>query len=110
MRQVTNYHQLLRLRSADCLALRSLLTSEKRNKWTGHDMQSEMLECIAHELLRQISKDISSHGFSSIIVDKTTDVSTTEQVSMCIRHVSDNFDVHDDFVRMHSTDPMMLRR
>ena len=77
----------------------------------GHDMQSDMLGRLAHkELLRQLSKDISSHGFFSIIVDETTDVSTTQQVYMCIRHVSDNFDVHMISSECIQRMKLMLRR
>jgi len=31
-------------------------------------------------------------------VDKTTDVSNTEQVVICIRYVDEHFEVHEEFV------------
>jgi hypothetical protein len=84
--------------------LHCLLTSQNRNKWLGHDTENEMVECLAHDLLRNLADDIRSHGYFSIIVDETTDLSTTEQLTLCIRHVSDNFHVYEDVIGMYATD------
>ena len=38
------------------------------------------------------------------MVDKTTDVSNREQVVVCIRWVSDDFDVQEDFIGLSQVD------
>ena len=37
------------------------------------------------------------------IVDETTDVSVKEQVSICLRHVDDEFKVNEDFIGYYET-------
>ena len=40
----------------------------------------------------------------TIMVDETTDISTTEQVVIVLRWVGTDLDVHEDFIGLHSTD------
>lgn len=37
-----------------------------------------------------------------IMVDETTDLSNTEQMVFCLRHVDDHFDVHEEVIGLHS--------
>ena len=99
----SNYYKLLELRSNECTVLKDVLSSEKGKNWLSHDIQVEMLRCIAHVLLRQIADDIRSHRYFAIIVDETTDISHKEQVSICIRHVNENFQIHEDFIGLYAT-------
>ena len=99
----SNYHQLLQLRATDSEALMSLLTSERRQKWLSHEIESEMLQCLSHALLRQLTDDIRLDAYYAIIVDETTDISSKEQVTMCIRHVDNNWNVFEDFIGMYAT-------
>jgi len=80
-----NYCQLLQLRSADVEGLRGWLS--RRRNWLSHDIQDEMLQIMALDILRKIVDRIKSNRFFSLIVDETTDESTKEQLSICIRHV-----------------------
>jgi len=62
----------------------------------SHDVENEMLQRLSHTVLRQIADDVRRDGYYAIIVDETTDVSTVEQVSICIRHVDDDWNVSED--------------
>ena len=75
----------------------------KSNKYTGHDMQNEMLQVMALHILRKIALSIQSTKFT-IMVDETTDVSTNEQVLIVLRWVDQHLDIHEDFVGLYATD------
>jgi hypothetical protein len=88
-----NFNQLLRLRSEDSDELRKFLRRPK--SFTSHEIQDEILELLSHAVLRDIVKDINNSPYFSIIVDETTDCSKKEQVSICMRYVSDLQPVED---------------
>jgi hypothetical protein len=48
---------------------------EKRNNWPSEDIQNEVLEIIAHFILRKIKDYIFKNSFMAIMADGTTDVS-----------------------------------
>lgn len=82
-----NFNQLLSLRSDDNDCLREFLRRPK--SFTSHEIQNEVLELLAHEVLRAIVNDIQKSPYFSIIVDETTDCAKKEQVSVCVRYIND---------------------
>ena len=40
----------------------------------------------------------------ALIIDGTQDISGEEQISVCLRHVDDSLDVHEDFVGLYAID------
>jgi len=61
-----------------------------------------MLQRLCHSVLRQLLEDIQSHQYCAIIVDETTDIKRVEQLSLCIRHVDDEFNIMDDFIGLYA--------
>ena len=57
-----------------------------------------MLGVMAQQVQRSIASDIHSSQWYSLSVDETTDISVREQVSLCLRYVSENFEVREDFL------------
>jgi len=96
-----NLMELLRLRSEDVPELAQWL--KRKITWTSHDIQNEILEIMAHSIQRDIASDIRDAVWFSLIVDETTDISVKEQVSICLRHVSNLFEVHEDFIGFYET-------
>ena len=80
-----NFSQLLALLSRDDQQLSAWL-KKKTDKYTGHDMQNEILQIMALRILRELAANIQSTKFT-IMVDKTTDISTTEQVVIVLHWV-----------------------
>lgn len=72
-----------------------------QNRFTSPDIQNEMLSMMALSILREIRSRISDKWFT-IMVDETTDMSNTEQMVFCLRHVDDHFDVHEEVIGLHS--------
>ena len=96
-----NFSQLLALLSRDDQQLSTWL-KKKRDKYTGHDMQNELLQIMALRILRELAASIQSTKFT-IMVDETTDISTTEQVVIVLRWVDQSLEVHEDFFGLYST-------
>ena len=71
--------------------------SKSSSKYTGHDMQNEMLQVMALRILREITSNLQSTKYC-IMIDKTSDINTQEQVVVVMRWVDGNLDVHEDFI------------
>ena len=73
-----NFHQLVALRGNESDNLKTWM--KRTRSYMSHDIQNEMLQIIALQILRAI---ISSSNWFAIIADEATDVSLVEQVSVC---------------------------
>lgn len=105
-----NFKELLRLRSQDCPELAAWLN--RKENFTHHDIQNEVLRLMSHEILRAIVGDVISSGdaaavqfgsYFSVIVDGTQDVSGLEQESISIRFVDADLQVHEEFVGFYES-------
>ena len=66
-----------------------------------HDNQNEMLELMAHQVLRRILDDTHTSPFLAVMVDETRDQSNKEQLTLVLRWVSDDFTVSEEFVGLY---------
>ena len=97
--------QLLKLRGEDDSRVLDWL-KRKTEKYTSPEMQNEMINVMAHPVLRQIALSTHSSPFYTVVVDETTNVSNQEQVVFCIRWVSFDFEVHEEFMGLYSVELM----
>ena len=101
-----NFVQLLELRAADSPELQRWL--KRKESFTSHDVQNEILELLSHEVIRDITTDVVGNRteenseadlkFFAVIVDGTQDVSGKEQESINLRFVDDELNVREEFV------------
>ena len=58
---------------------------QKHTQWTSPVIQNELLQIIA-DLIREpgITNDVRTSGWYGIILNETSDISRTEQVSLCL--------------------------
>ena len=96
----SNFMQLLQLRKDDVSDLDAWLC-RSQDRFTSPMIQNEILEIMASTIVRKIAHNLSGHIFS-IMVDETTDISNTEQLVFCIRHVDDQLNTHEEFIGLHS--------
>ncbi|VDH97194.1 Hypothetical predicted protein [Mytilus galloprovincialis] len=62
-------------------------------------IQNELIQCCELEIRERIVQKCKASGFYSIMADETTDVSVTEQLSLCIRYVdNDTYEVRADIL------------
>ncbi|CAB3977444.1 zinc finger MYM-type 1-like [Paramuricea clavata] len=97
----SNFYQLMKLRGRDDPALLELLKKRGGDKYTSHDIQNEIIEIMAHEVQRDLIKDIGT-GFFSIIADEYTDIGNKEQLTLCFRWVDEQLDGHEDFLGFYN--------
>ena len=55
-----------------------------------------MIEIMAHKVLRSLLSEISCQSWFSLLADETRDISNREQLVLCVRWVSDHYDVFED--------------
>ncbi|XP_025206906.1 zinc finger MYM-type protein 1-like [Melanaphis sacchari] len=96
-----NFISLLEERSLDVPCLRNWI--QQKNNWLSSDIQNEILEIMSLNVQRELVKSIKTSEYFSIIADSTTDISSAEQFSLCIRYVDSNFEVHELFTGLYNT-------
>ena len=69
----SNFIRLLHLRLRDVENLNSWLNRKSRIKWTGHDIQNEILQIMGREVLNAVLKEVKASSHFAIIADETTD-------------------------------------
>ena len=56
---------------------------------------------MALRVLRQIAASLQSASFFTMMADETTEVSNIEQVVVCLRWVSEKFEVEEEFIGLY---------
>jgi hypothetical protein len=70
-------------------------------KYTSPKIQQELIVLIAKEIIKKIVPDKDTPF--SIIVDGTTDLSKLEQISFCLRYVTEQLDIQEHFLEFRDT-------
>ena len=96
-----NLIQLLHLRGEDKPELLRWIEKSSR-KHISPENQNEMLQIMAHHVLRSILLNIQSSPFISVMVDETTDKSNREQLTFIMRWVSNDFAVGEEFLGLYT--------
>ena len=77
-------------------------SEKKKEKYTDHHIQSEILKIMALSILRDIAKNIESGVYYTIMADEVTDAANHEQFVLCLRWVDDNLNPHEEFIGLQS--------
>jgi hypothetical protein len=96
-----NFRALLRFRSKNDMTLKNILESSRKNaQYTSSRFQNEVIEvCNILILQKQVSK-INDATCFSILADETTDITSIEQLSLCVRYVDkENFNITEQFLQ-----------
>ena len=97
-----NFRALLRYRAGGDTNLRHHLEKSAGNAlYLSPSIQNEIINCIGTMMTNKVADDvIASDGGPcfSILADETTDITAREQLSICIRHVTDDGNIREDFV------------
>jgi len=92
--------QLLKLRGEDDARVLDWF-KRKTDKYTSADMENEMIKVMAFQILRKIAASLHTTPFYTIMSDETTDMSNREQVVLCLRWVTDKFEVNEEFIGLY---------
>ena len=88
-----NLYQLLLLRGKACPGLTPWL---KEKEYTSPIIVNEFINQMGQSVLRKLLSEASASMWFSILADEATDVSHNEQMSISIRWVDTDYDVHED--------------
>lgn len=67
-----------------------------RREYISPEIINELIEKMGNSVLRRILESIRTSLWFSILADEATDISHHEQMSLSIRWVDDNFEIHED--------------
>ena len=99
-----NFTQLLYLLGSNDKNIIEHLNRKVGHKYNHHDVQNELLNNMANQVLRQKLTVIREHKFFAMMADEGTDISNIEQLSFCVRTVDDDLNVHKDFLGFYKVD------
>jgi hypothetical protein len=71
--------------------------------YTSAKIQNDMISLIGKVIQQNIVDEIKKAGFFSIIADETMDISRLEQISLCVRYVTNDFIINERFLGFWST-------
>ena len=91
-----NFYQLRLLRALDAPSLLKWL-NRSYDRHMSSTLQNEILKLLALKL-RTIASDIAITGCYSILSDEATNVSNTQQLVVCIRWVTKDLEVEENFI------------
>ena len=103
----SNFYQLLVLHGENMPEIKPMM-EKKQLKYTSHEIQNELLNIMAQQVLRKVVHQFQS-TFYTIMIDETTDFSNAEQVVIVIRWVSDDLSVHEEFIGLYKTDSIQAK-
>ena len=67
-------------------------------RYQSPEIVNELVEIMAHEVLRSMLSEMFSQQWFSLLADETRDISNREQLIMCIRWVSESYEINEDLV------------
>ena len=99
-----NFLELVCLRCKDIPWLKDKLDRQlqKHSQWTSPMIQNELLQIIADLIRERITNDVRSSRWYGIILDETSDISRTEQLSLCLSFML-NGTKKEAFIGFYST-------
>lgn len=92
-----NLRQLLKCRADDDQGIEFWL---RDGRYLSHDIVNELLELMAHQLLRGLLQEIRQAEWFALIADETRDVSGMEQLAISLRWVDCNYVVYEDVIAL----------
>ena len=98
-----NLHELLKTWAKKSPELEAWLKRDTQ-QLLSPTVQNEILELMAHTILRDMAAEVKASEAFAVIVDESPDASHTEQVSMCVRFVDSDFVPQELFVGFYATE------
>ena len=59
---------------------------------------------MGHKLLRLLLRDIKSRQWIAMLADETRDISNREQLVLCLRYITEKYEVYEDVIGIYQLD------
>lgn len=93
------FRALVRFRAATDSKLKQHLENSAQNaKYISPEIQNEVIEVCGNLVQKKLVQEINSSDCFAILADETMDISGKEQFSLCIRYISQNSMLKEDFL------------
>lgn len=99
---IGNFREILKYRARGDVELKNTLeASSKRETYLSPQIQNEVIDCINLIMLKKLADKVNKAGAFSILVDETTDISTIEQITLCVRYVDmdEKYKIKESFLQ-----------
>ncbi|KAM3843293.1 52 kDa repressor of the inhibitor of the protein kinase-like [Diretmus argenteus] len=97
-----NFHHFIDWKAEfDSTLKRHLQTAPKNAMYLSPRTQNELIQCCADDIRETLLTKVKEAKFFSVLADESMDISGTEQMSICIRYVSDkdkSTEIREDFL------------
>ena len=60
-----------------------------------------MLGLMSHAIIRSIIEQVQQADYFTVMLDECVDVSSKEQLTICIRYVDPDIEVHEEFIGLY---------
>ncbi|XP_065643077.1 zinc finger MYM-type protein 1-like [Hydra vulgaris] len=77
---------------------------KKDNVYTRAEIQNEIIQTMSLQVLREIMAELQSSPFLTIMIDESTDSSNMEQVTCVVRLITEELEVHEEFLGVYAVD------
>lgn len=82
----------------DDILKQHLETAPGNAKYLSAKIQNEMITCCGEEIRDRIVAEIQKSKYFTVLADETSDISGMEQLTICIRYLSSDSDINEDFL------------
>lgn len=99
-----NFRAILKYKAKDIEFLKSHLESDTRNKYLSPQIQNEIINICGDILIKKLVNKVNESKCFSVLADETTDVSISEQLTVCVRYLSgtgSNIEINEDFLKFY---------
>jgi len=99
-----NFRAILKYKTKDIESLKSHLESDTRNKYLSPQIQNEIINICGDILTKKLVDKVNKSQCFSVMADETTDVSVSEQLTICVRYLSgtgSNIEINEDFLKFY---------
>lgn len=95
-----NLKAILKYRAKGDEYLRSIIEgSEKINKYISPKIQNEIIDVCNSIIIRKIVENVNASKCFTVLADETSDISTSEQLSICVRYIGNENKLHEEFLQ-----------
>ena len=67
-------------------------------RYESPEIVNELVEIMVHEVLRSILSEMFSQQWFCLLADETRNISNRKHLVMCIRWVSESYEINEDLV------------
>lgn len=95
-----NFRAILQFRAKGDIFLQNVLEGTDTNiKYLSPGIQNQLINICNDIILKKIVTKVNEAQCFSVLADETTDISTSEQLTLCVRYIDSEGNLNEDFLK-----------